>query len=88
VIAFDSILAPAHMGERNRQFTHRHANDWIERYGPVGVEKVKLRKMLKKTFAECLKNDDLNFLDIFYPQIVTRFERNWTFSTPTRDGTQ
>lgn len=28
-------------------------------------------------------NDDLNFLDIFYPQILVCFTRNWTLSTPS-----
>ena len=48
------------------------------------VEKLGFEKMLRKTFAlGCPTNDDLNFLGIFYPQILVRFTRNRTFSTDT-----
>jgi hypothetical protein len=49
----------------------------------VAVEKTQAQKNAEKNFAlACPTNDDLNSLDIFYPQIFTRFEQNWTFQQP------
>jgi hypothetical protein len=51
--------------------------------GPYAVEKLLFGKMLKNFALRCPINDDLNFLDISYPQILVRFARNRTFSTDT-----
>ena len=53
----------------------------------VAVEKLDQGKMLRKNAPGCVANDDLNFLDICYPQIWVPIARNWTFSTATPDFT-
>jgi hypothetical protein len=59
----------------NRVF--QHARD-------VAVEKLLPHEIRQNEIASGYPtNDDLNFLDIFYPGNSDRLGGNWTFSTPT-----
>jgi hypothetical protein len=55
---------------------------WLMKSG-VAVEKLDLSKPVEKTLRqEALQTTFLIFLDIFYPQIFCRFEKNEVFQQP------